>query len=128
MSKIPEVLTARFETLQKLEEARDLLRRLPPEGSEVEQEFLQDKISRLKDDLAAGEAEAMQLLEMIHDDTIAWTAAALRFRRGYTWDMIGAYLGYAKEAMSMRVYRAFQKAEKDPNRRRNGEKPPHSKA
>lgn len=127
MSKIPEPLAARFETLQKLEEARDLLRRLPPDGSEIEREFLGGKISALETELAAGEAEAMRLLEMIHDDTIAWTAAALRFRRGYTWDMVGAYLGYAKEAMSMRVYRAFQKAEKEPNRRRTGEKPSRCK-
>ena len=128
MSKIPEPLAARFETLQKLEEARDLLRRLPPDGSEIEREFLQDKFSRLKDDLAAGEAEAMRLLDLIRDDSVAWTAAALRFRRGYSWDMVAAYLGATPEAASARVYRAFQRAEKGPKRRRNGEKPPHSKA
>ena len=109
MAKIPEVLTARFETLQKLEEARDLLRRLPPEGSEVEREFLGDKIAFIETELAADEAEAMRLLDLIHDDCSAWTAAALRFRQGYSWDMIGSYLRLSPEAVSARVYRAFER-------------------
>ena len=112
MAKIPEQLAARFETLQKLGEARDLLRRLPPEGSEIEREFLQDKIYGLETELAAGEAEAMRLLELIHNDFTAWTAAALRFMRGYSWDTTAAYLGATPEAVSARVYRAFERVKK----------------
>lgn len=116
MGSIPEPLAARFETLRKIAEARDLLRRLPPNGSEIEREFLQNKISGLNDDLADGEAEAMGLLEMIHDDYSAWTAAALRFRQGLTWDEVGLYLGSSTEAASARVYRAFQRVMREENK------------
>ena len=109
MSKIPKLLVARFETLQKLEEARDLLRRLPPDGSGIEREFLGNKIAALESELAANEAEAMRLLELIHNDFTAWTAAALRFRQGYSWDMIGSYMGLSPESVSARVYRAFER-------------------
>lgn len=110
MKSIPEPLAARFELLQELTTAYDLLDGLPSDGAEAEREFLQKKIADIEKELDAGEAVALALLELIHDDSRAWLAASLRYRQGYSWAEVADMIGGNEPAIKARVYRKMKQA------------------
>ena len=108
MGSIPEPLAERFELLQQLETAYDLLDGLPSEGSETERVFLQGKIDAIERDLKTGEGEALELIERLHSDSRAWLAAHLRFMQGYQWREVAEYVGDSEQAIKIRVYRKLK--------------------
>lgn len=116
MTSIPESLTARFELLQQLETAYDLLEALQStgEGTEVEEAFLTQKIESIEAELSKSEAETEAIIDQLDGDPVGWTVARLRFMQGYEWAQAAARAGISEEAAKSRLYRFFQK------RRRNG--------
>lgn len=115
MGSIPEPLAARFELLRDLKAAYDLLDGLPSTGAEAERKFLQDKISDIEKNLAAGEAEALDLIEAVHGDSRTWLAASFRYRQGFLWGDVAELIGISEDAVKQRVYRAFRRVTREEN-------------
>lgn len=110
MASIPGILELRYELLQQLESAYDLLEslRAAGSGSELEETFLAGKINRIEDELYEGEATAVQTIDLLQSDSVAWTIAHLRFMQGYQWGEAAARAGISEAAAKMRVYRAYK--------------------
>lgn len=115
MGSIPKPLAARFELLQDLGVAYDLLDGLPPDGSEAERAFLQNKIDAIDMELEVGVAEALALIEAINGDSRAWLAASFRYHQGYTWAEVAEMTGDGESAIKARVYRAFRQVMRKEN-------------
>lgn len=111
MASIPKSLAERFELLQQLENAYDLLEALQTAGTgtEAEEAFLQGKIESIEQELDKGVAEAERLVDQLQGDPVAWTVARLRFMQGYEWKQAAARVGISEDIAKSRVYRFYQK-------------------
>lgn len=110
MATVPKLLTKRFEALQQLENAYDLLEMLRSSdtGTEAEQVFLQDKIDSIERVLYDGEAEAVSLINELQSDPVAWAVTRLRFIHGYTWERVGICVGLTEETARNICFRRFR--------------------
>ena len=111
-SKVPDLLTQRYDQLVALEEARFILDNLSRqcEGVEAEREFLRKRVEDLEKDLQSSEKEAAALIDQISKNSLAWTAARLHFLLGQKWESAARTMGITKDAARMAVYRSFWKA------------------
>lgn len=114
MASIPEPLAARFELLQQLETAYDLLDALQSTGksTEAEEAFLTQRINGIEAELVKCEAEAERIIDQLKSDPMAWTVARLRFMQGYEWAHAAARAGISEDTAKSRVYRFYQKRSK----------------
>ena len=110
MTTVPKLLTKRFEALQQLENAYDLLETLRSSdtGTEAEEVFLQDKIDNIERVLYDGEAEAVSLINELQSDPVAWAVTRLRFIHGYTWERVGFCVGLTEETARNICFRRFR--------------------
>ena len=111
MASIPEPLAKRFELLQQLETAYDLLDTLQStgKGTEAEEAFLTQKIKSVEMELAESEAETERIIDQLKGDPVAWIVARLRFMQGYEWAQAAARAGISEETAKSRIYRFYQK-------------------
>ena len=102
---VPSILAQRYEKLQELNTARQLLAVIQASGIEGQDaQFISEKIAALEIDLSETEAAARQVIGSI-DDMQARLFADIHFSCGYTWDEIGQMFHIRAEAAKSRVYR-----------------------
>lgn len=102
---IPEALSTRCDKLAELSEARQLLAVITVSGVS-DQQFLQEKIRSLEEEITESDAEAKRLISQV-EDMRARLFADLHYRSGYGWPEIASIFGVTEDAAKSRVYRAF---------------------
>lgn len=114
-SKIPAILTQRYDKIVALDEAREILANLSrhENGIDAEIEFIRQRVENLENDLRNSEREAAAVIDAVSDKPVAWTAARLRYLLGYKWEAVASKMESSAETVSMNVYRAFGKASAD---------------
>lgn len=112
---IPEVLTVRYDRLEELRRAEDLLESL--NGSSIatdyEKDFVKKRIVDLNFALNESMPEAEKIINSLSYDAEAWNFARLRFIKGYSWVDISLSLKLTEKTVKSRVYRAFKRLEKN---------------
>lgn len=114
-SKIPAILTQRYDKIVALDEAREILANLSrhENGIDAEIEFIRQRVENLENDLRNSEREAVAIIDRFSNNSTDWTAARLHFIQGYTWEATASKMGVSRDTARMSVYRAFGKASAD---------------
>lgn len=110
MASIPEPLAKRYDLLKELDTAYDLLESLQANsnGAEKEIAFVSERISTLEESLNSSLPLAEKLIDLLHFDVAAWTAASLHFLQGFEWASAAERVGMSEDAVKSRVYRIFK--------------------
>lgn len=109
---IPPALTQRYDLLQEIESAKNLLSSIEESSisAEKEKQFLSEKIQDLKkqlDDTAAG---AQWIINQLPDSQ-ARIYASIHYQIGYEWSYIADMFHISTNAAKACVYRALSKLE-----------------
>ena len=109
---IPTLLAERLEQLKALQTAEDLQASLENSriATDVEKEFVAERIQRLQESLEASKPAAEAIINSFSGDPQTWNFMRLRYILGYTWVDIAFSLKLEEITIKSRVYRAFQKA------------------
>ena len=111
---IPEVLTVRYDRLEDLRKAEDLLSSLESSSiaTDNEKDFVKKRIAVLNSALNESRTEAERIINSLSHDVEAWNYTRLHFIEGYPWIDISFSLKISVDTVKTRVYRAFKRLEK----------------
>ena len=107
---IPPALQRRYDNLKALDDAYELLDSISRKGEKAgpEAQFVSGRVEVLERELEESEAEVMQLIDLLHNDPMAWTAARLHFFQGYEWPYVAVVIGRSEATVKSRVYRRIR--------------------
>lgn len=103
---ISPALTQRYDRLQELATAKDLLSSIEESGlnAEKEKQFLSEKIQDLQKQLDDTAADAQRIIDQLPDSQ-AQIYASIHYQIGYEWIDIADMFHITADAAKSRVYR-----------------------
>lgn len=107
---IPPTLALRYDRLQELATAKDLLSSIEESGLSVDKEtaFLFEKIQDLQKQLDDTAGDAQRIIDQM-DDAQAKICAGLHYQDGFSWGEIAGIFHISVGSIKTRVYRSFAK-------------------